>query len=54
MNNNKKYIPVMLMPFNEDQSIDYNALDCLVDFYLESGASGLFANCLSAKCTSCR
>lgn len=49
MNSNKEYIPVMLMPFNEDQSIDYDALDHLVDFYLDSGANGLFANCLSSE-----
>lgn len=49
MNNSKKFIPVMLMPFKEDLSIDYPALDQLVDFYLESGAGGLFANCLSSE-----
>src|SRR5690606_26033276 len=49
MKNNKKFIPVMLMPFREDKSIDYVALDSLVDFYLESGAGGLFANCLSSE-----
>ncbi|WP_243403226.1 dihydrodipicolinate synthase family protein [Sphingobacterium haloxyli] len=49
MNNSKKFIPVMLMPFKEDLKIDYDALDRLVDFYLESGAGGLFANCLSSE-----
>lgn len=49
MNNSKKFVPVMLMPFKEDLSIDYDALDRLVDFYLESGAGGLFANCLSSE-----
>lgn len=49
MKNNKKFIPVMLMPFKTDRSIDYSALDSLVDFYLESGAGGLFANCLSSE-----
>lgn len=39
----------MLMPFKEDLSIDYDALGQLVDFYLESGAGGLFANCLSSE-----
>src|SRR5690606_26675553 len=29
--------------------IDYDALGQLVDFYLESGAGGLFANCLSSE-----
>ncbi|NGF56728.1 dihydrodipicolinate synthase family protein [Parapedobacter sp. SGR-10] len=45
----KKFVPVMLMPFQEDGSIDYNTLDNLVDFYLEAGAGGLFANCLSSE-----
>ncbi|MBD1433401.1 dihydrodipicolinate synthase family protein [Sphingobacterium sp. DN00404] len=49
MNNSKKFVPVMLMPFKEDLSIDYDALGKLIDFYLESGAGGLFANCLSSE-----
>lgn len=39
----------MLMPFKEDLSIDYDVLGQLVDFYLESGAGGLFANCQSSE-----
>ncbi len=39
----------MLMPFKEDLSIDYDVLGQLVDFYLESGARGLFANCQSSE-----
>ncbi|MFD1772205.1 dihydrodipicolinate synthase family protein [Sphingobacterium suaedae] len=49
MKDKKKFIPVMLMPFHPDQSIDYPALDRLIDFYLDSGAGGLFANCLSSE-----
>lgn len=45
----KKYIPVMLMPFKEDSSIDYKALSELIEFYLDAGAGGLFANCLSSE-----
>lgn len=45
----KKFVPVMLMPFQEDKTIDYKALDQLVDFYLDAGARGLFANCLSSE-----
>lgn len=45
----KKFVPVMLMPFQDDNKIDYNALDQLVEFYLEAGAGGLFANCLSSE-----
>ena len=39
----------MLMPFNEDKSIDYGALNNLIEFYLNAGAKGLFANCLSSE-----
>ena len=45
----KKYVPVMLTPFQEDKTIDYTVLDQLVDFYLDTGAGGLFANCLSSE-----
>jgi len=45
----KKFIPVMLMPFNEDKSIDYVSLEKLIEFYLNAGAEGLFANCLSSE-----
>jgi 4-hydroxy-tetrahydrodipicolinate synthase len=41
--------PVMLTPFTEEGSIDYYSLDELIEFYLEQGASGLFANCLSSE-----
>jgi 4-hydroxy-tetrahydrodipicolinate synthase len=45
----KKFVPVMLTPFQEDNSIDYRALEELIGFYLEAGAGGLFANCLSSE-----
>lgn len=45
----KKFIPVMLMPFKKDGSVDYPALAELIEFYLEAGAGGLFANCLSSE-----
>ena len=50
MNNNKKgFIPVMLTPFKENGSIDFDGLTELIEFYLSAGASGLFANCLSSE-----
>lgn len=39
----------MLTPFLPGGEIDYPALDKLTDFYLEAGAGGLFANCLSSE-----
>lgn len=50
MDNSKKgFIPVMLTPFKENGEIDYNSLTRLTEVYLEAGASGLFANCLSSE-----
>lgn len=45
----KKFVPVMLMPFQDDETIDYSTLGALVERYLEAGAGGLFANCLSSE-----
>lgn len=45
----KGFIPVMLTPFKDNGEIDYDALTRLVHFYMNAGASGLFANCLSSE-----
>lgn len=50
MDNSKKgFIPVMLTPFKNNGEIDYSTLTRLTEVYLEAGASGLFANCLSSE-----
>lgn len=41
--------PVMLTPFKEDNSIDFNALQTLTEYYISNGATGLFTNCLSSE-----
>lgn len=41
--------PVMLTPFTDDGEIDLHGLRSLVGFYIENGANGLFANCLSSE-----
>lgn len=43
------FIPVMLTPFTADLQVDYSCLRKLTEFYLEAGAVGLFANCLSSE-----
>lgn len=43
------FIPVMLTPFQESGAVDYDGLRTLTEFYLEAGAAGLFANCLSSE-----
>ena len=35
--------PVMLTPFNENRSIDWDALDAYTDWLIELGSAGLFA-----------
>ena len=43
------FIPVMLTPFHTDLSVDYATLRLLCDYYIDNGAVGLFANCLSSE-----
>lgn len=43
------FIPVMLTPFKENGEIDFDGLTKLTELYLEAGAAGLFANCLSSE-----
>ena len=45
----KKFVPVMLTPFDSNLKIDFEALSKLTDFYLACGAKGFFANCLSSE-----
>lgn len=45
----KEFIPVMLTPFKENGEVDFKALTELTEFYIKSGASGLFSNCLSSE-----
>jgi 4-hydroxy-tetrahydrodipicolinate synthase len=45
----KGFIPVMLTPFKENGEIDYDILTQLTEIYLQAGAKGLFANCLSSE-----
>ena len=48
-NSQKGFIPVMLTPFSGNGEIDYDALTQLTEVYLQAGAKGLFANCLSSE-----
>ena len=40
---------VMLTPFTENNVVDYEALGKLVDWYIEKGVNGLFADCQSSE-----
>ncbi len=43
------FVPVMLTPFLESGEVDFPGLSQLTEFYLQAGAAGLFANCLSSE-----
>lgn len=47
--NIKKFVPVMITPFNLKAKVDLDAVSVLVDFYLAAGVKGFFANCLSSE-----
>jgi len=45
----KKFVPVMITPFNLKAKVDLDVVTLLVDFYLAAGVKGFFANCLSSE-----
>src|SRR3954464_1268792 len=45
----KKFVPVMITPFNLKAKVDFDAVSTLIDFYLAAGVKGFFANCLSSE-----
>lgn len=45
----KKFVPVMITPFNLKAKVDLDVVSQLIDFYLAAGVSGFFANCLSSE-----
>jgi 4-hydroxy-tetrahydrodipicolinate synthase len=45
----KKFVPVMITPFNLKAMVDLDVVSLLVDFYLAAGVRGFFANCLSSE-----
>jgi len=45
----KKFVPVMITPFNLKAKVDLDVVNNLIDFYLAAGVKGLFANCLSSE-----
>jgi 4-hydroxy-tetrahydrodipicolinate synthase len=45
----KKFVPVMITPFNLKAKVDLDVVSALIDFYLEAGVKGFFANCLSSE-----
>lgn len=47
--NPRGFVPVMLTPFKDNGTVDYDGLTAITEFYLSAGAAGLFANCQSSE-----
>jgi 4-hydroxy-tetrahydrodipicolinate synthase len=47
--NEKKFVPVMITPFNLKAKVDLDVVNNLIDLYLAAGVKGFFANCLSSE-----
>lgn len=45
----RKFVPVMITPYNSNGKIDFDGLSRLIDFYLAAGVKGFFANCASSE-----
>lgn len=45
----KKFVPVMITPYNLKARVDLDVVSNLIDFYLAAGVKGFFANCLSSE-----
>jgi 4-hydroxy-tetrahydrodipicolinate synthase len=49
INTEKKFVPVMITPFDLKAKVDLDVVSRLIDFYLAAGVKGFFANCLSSE-----
>ncbi len=45
----KKFVPVMITPYNLKAEVDLDVVTTLIEFYLAAGVKGFFANCLSSE-----
>ena len=45
----KGFVPVMISSFNDDLTLDVDGIARLTEMYIQAGAVGLFANCLSSE-----
>ncbi len=45
----KKFVPVMITPFNLKAEVDLDVVSILIEFYIAAGVKGFFANCLSSE-----
>ncbi len=47
----KKFVPVMITPFNLKARIDLDMVEHLIDFYLEAGVKGFSPTASPPRCT---
>ena len=45
----KKFVPVMITPYDLKAEVDLDVVTTLIEFYLAAGVKGFFANCLSSE-----
>jgi Dihydrodipicolinate synthase/N-acetylneuraminate lyase len=50
----KKFVPVMITPFNLKAKVDLDVVSLLVDFYLAAGVKGFLPIVSAAKCSALR
>lgn len=48
-NSEKKFVPVMITPFNLKAKVDFDSVSIFGRFLPDSGVKGFFANCLSSE-----
>ena len=46
---NNGVFPTMITPYKENGEIDYDAVRCLTEYYIENGCNGIFAVCQSSE-----
>ena len=48
----KKFVPVMITPFNLKAKVDFDVVSRLIDFYLAAGVKAFLPIVSAVKCTA--
>lgn len=46
---NKEIFPTMITPYHDDNTVDYEAVKNITNWYIENGCTGIFAVCQSSE-----
>ena len=46
---NKGIFPTMITPYHDDNTVDYEAVKNIINWYIENGCTGIFAVCQSSE-----